>query len=327
VLANAIIGLREGLEAGLVVSILIAFLIRSDHRDVIPVVWLGVTLAVIVSVTAGAVLSFGTTSLNFSFSQQEMVGGGLSVIAVGFVTWMIFWMRRTGRTLAAHLRGRLGDALTMGSLAVFFVALLAVMREGLETALFFYVAAQAAGQGTARPLIGFLVGIAAAVTIAYLIYRGAVRLNLSKFFSITGVLLIFVAAGILAYGVHDLQEAGIVAGLNSRAFDISSVYDLSTWWGSLIKGFFNVSPQTSVLEAVAWVLYVGLILPLFLGHRRRRRADPGRSPATSPQAPPTGSATTGAGPRDPGAPATAGPAANAATAAPSGGSAEASTAT
>ena len=130
-------------------------------------------------------------------------------------------MRRVGRTIAAELQGGLEKAIAMGSLAVVLMAALAVGREGLETAVFFFAAAQAAGE-TTGPLIGFLIGIAIAIVLAYLIYRGAITLNLGKFFTVTGVLLIFVAAGILAYGVHDLQEAGIIPGLNTLAFDVSA---------------------------------------------------------------------------------------------------------
>ena len=185
-------------------------------------------------------------------------------------------MRRTARTIAKDLRGRLETAITMGSTAVVVMAALAVGREGLETALFFYTAAQAAGQ-TTQPLIGFLIGIAVAVVIAFAIYRGAMTLNLGKFFSITGILLIFVAAGILAYGVHDLQEAAILPGLNTLAFDVSAAIPPDSWYGTLLKGIFNFSPRTTVLEAIVWVVYVAVVLTLFLLPQR----------ATVRSAPPT----------------------------------------
>ncbi len=268
-LANALIGLREGLEASLVVVILVAFLVKSDRRDAVPQVWIGVAVATLLSVGVGAVLAF--TSGALSFRAQESFGGSLSIIAVGFVTWMIFWMRRTARALSGDLRGRLDRALDIGSLAVVLMALLAVGREGLETAVFFWAATQAAGQ-TAQPLIGFLLGIAAAVALALLTYRGALRINLGKFFTVTGILLIFVAAGILAYGIHDLQEAGVVPGLDSLAFDISAVMPADSWYGALLKGTLNLSPQTTVLQAVVWVCYVAVVLGLFLRRTRARLA-------------------------------------------------------
>ena len=260
-LGNALIGLREGLEAGLVVSILVAFLVRTDRRSELPKVWLGVGIAVAVSV--GVTLALALAQQQLTFEAQETFGGSLSIIAVGFVTWMIFWMRRAARSISAELRGKLEGALAMGPAAVVVMATLAVGREGLETALFFFTAAQAAGE-TTQPLVGFLIGIAVAVLLAYLIYRGAISLNLSRFFTVTGVLLIFVAAGILAYGVHDLQEAGFVPGLTTLAFDVSAAVPPDSWHGTLLKGIFNFSPQTTVLEAVVWVLYVAIVLTLFL---------------------------------------------------------------
>jgi high-affinity iron transporter len=261
VLGNFLIGLREGLEAALVVSILVAFLVRTDRRSVLPKVWLGVGIAVAVS--AGVTLALALAQQQLTFEAQETFGGGLSILAVGFVTWMIFWMRGAARSISAELRGRMEHAIELGSTAVVLMATLAVGREGLETALFFFTAAQAAGQ-TTEPLIGFLLGIAVAIVLAYLIYRGAVRLNLGRFFMITGVLLVFVAAGILAYGVHDLQEAGVLPGLNTLAFDVSAAVPPDSWYGTLLKGIFNFSPQTTVVEAIVWVGYVAVVLTLFL---------------------------------------------------------------
>ncbi|HTK65878.1 MAG TPA: iron uptake transporter permease EfeU [Pseudonocardia sp.] len=266
-LANALIGLREGLEAALVVVILVAFLVKSDRRSALPLVWAGVAVAVLLSIGVGALLTF--TSNSMSFEAQEAFGGTLSIIAVGFVTWMIFWMRRTARALSGELRAKLSEALQMGRWAVVLMAFLAVGREGLETAVFFWSAAQAAGQ-TAQPLLGFVLGIGVSVALAFLIYRGAVQINLGRFFSVTGVLLIFVAAGILAYGVHDLQEAAILPGLHTLAFDISDVMPADSWYGVLLKGIFNLSPQTTVLEATVWVGYVAVVLTCFLLPGRAR---------------------------------------------------------
>jgi high-affinity iron transporter len=271
VLGNFLIGLREGLEAALVVSILVAFLVRTDRRHVLPKVWFGVAIAVAISV--GVTLVLALTQQALTFEAQEALGGSLSIIAVGFVTWMIFWMRRTARTISADLRGKLEDAIKMGSTAVVVMAALAVGREGLETALFFFTAAQAAGE-TSQPLIGFLLGIAVAIALAYLLYRGAVKINLGRFFMVTGALLIFVAAGILAYGVHDLQEAGILPGLNSLAFDVSATVPPDSWYGVLLKGVFNFSPQTTWLEAVVWTVYVAVVLTLFLRPQRTKTPVP-----------------------------------------------------
>ncbi|GAA1247568.1 FTR1 family protein [Pseudonocardia aurantiaca] len=277
-LGNALIGLREGLEAALVVSILVAFLVRTNRRSALPKVWLGVGIAVTVSV--GVTLALALAQQQLTFEAQETFGGVLSVVAVGFVTWMIFWMRGAARTISAELRGRLEGALEMGSTAVVVMATLAVGREGLETSLFFFTAAQAAGE-TTDPLIGFLIGIAVAIVLAYLIYRGAVKLNLGRFFTITGVLLVFVAAGILAYGVHDLQEAGLLPGLQTLAFDVSTTIPPDSWYGTLLKAIFNFSPQTTVLQAIVWVLYVGVVLTLFLRPQPKRVPTPAAAATSS----------------------------------------------
>jgi high-affinity iron transporter len=279
-LGNALIGLREGLEASLVVSILVAFLVRTDRRRELPKVWLGVGVAIAISV--GVTLALVLTEQALTFEAQETFGGTLSIVAVGFVTWMIFWMRRAARSISSELRGGLEKALAMGPIAVVVMAALAVGREGLETSVFFFAAVQAAGE-TTGPLIGFLVGIAISVVLAYLIYRGAVTLNMGKFFTVTGVLLIFVAAGILAYGVHDLQEAGILPGLQTLAFDVSAAVPADSWYGTLLKGVFNFSPQTTVLEAVVWVLYVAIVLTLFLKPAKSTKspADASTQPAAT----------------------------------------------
>lgn len=270
-LGNFLIGLREGLEAALVVSILVAFLVRTNRRHVLPKVWLGVGVAVAVSV--GVTAGLALTQQALTFEAQEAFGGSLSIIAVGFVTWMIFWMRRTARTISAELRGRLEDAIKLGTTAIVVMAAVAVGREGLETALFFFTAARAAGE-TTQPLIGFLLGIAVAIALSYLLYRGAVKINLSRFFMITGALLIFVAAGILAYGVRDLQEAEFLPGLNTLAFDVSAAVPSDSWYAVLLKGIFNFSPQTTVLQAVVWTIYVATVLTLFLRPQRAKSPVP-----------------------------------------------------
>ena len=277
-LANFLIGLREGLEAALVVSILIAYLVRTGRRDGLPAVWLGVGAAVALSLAFGAVLTFSSTSL--SFTAQETLGGVLSIVAVGFVTWMVVWMRRTARSLKGELEGRVQAALVGGSSALAVVAFLAVGREGLETALFLWAAAQAAGSGPV-PLTGALLGLSVAVALAYALYSRSVRLDLGKFFTRTGVLLVLVAAGVLAYGVHDLQEARILPGLTSLAFDVSAQVPPGSWYGTLLKGTLNFSPATTWLEAVVWVAYVVPVLFLYF---RPSGSAPAASPTRTPQA-------------------------------------------
>jgi high-affinity iron transporter len=260
--SNALIGLREGLEAALVVVILAAFLVKTDRRYALRYVWVGVAAAIVLSVGLGAILTYGTSRL--SFEQQELIGGVASIVAVGFVTAMVFWMRTAARTISGELKGRLDKALDVGPWAVALVGFLGVGREGLETAIFFYATTEAAGQGQIQPMLGWVIGLGGAVLLGIAIYKGAVRINLGKFFRYTGILLVVVAAGILAYGIHDLQEAGFLPGLNNLAFDVSAAIPPDSWYGTLLKGIFNFSPNTTWLQAVAWVLYVGIVLTLFL---------------------------------------------------------------
>lgn len=260
--SNALVGLREGLEASLVVVILIAFLVKTDRRWALKWVWAGVGSAVVLSAALAAFLTYGTSRL--SFEQQELIGGTASILAVAFVTWMIFWMRRAARTISGELKGSMDKALDAGGFWVALVGFLGVGREGLETAIFFYATAQAAGQGTRAPLIGWILGILGSVVIGALMYRGAITFNLGSFFRYTGIFLVLVAAGILAYGIHDLQEAAFLPGLNSLAFDISHIIEPGGWLGTFLKGILNFTPATTWLQAIAWTAYVAIVLPLFL---------------------------------------------------------------
>lgn len=260
--SNALVGLREGLEASLVVVILIAFLVKTDRRWALKWVWAGVGSAVVLSAALAAFLTYGTSRL--SFEQQELIGGTASILAVAFVTWMIFWMRRAARTISGELKGSMDKALDAGGFWVALVGFLGVGREGLETAIFFYATAQAAGQGTQAPMIGWILGILGAVLIGALMYRGAITFNLGSFFRYTGIFLVLVAAGILAYGIHDLQEAAFLPGLNSLAFDISHIIEPGGWLGTFLKGILNFTPATTWLQAIAWTAYVAIVLPLFL---------------------------------------------------------------
>lgn len=278
-LANYLIGLREGLEAALVVSILVAYLVKTERRRLLPRVWAGVGLAVLMSV--GLTLGLGLQSRQLTFRTQELVGGLLSIIAAAFVTWMIFWMAGAARSIAGDLRGRV-DAAAESRWSLVVVAFLAVGREGLETALILWTATRTAtgrdlpdaAPVTSTPLLAAVLGIATAVALGYLVYRGAVSINLTRFFAWTGALLIFVAAGVLSYGMHDLQEAGMLPGLHAVLFDITHLLPPDSLVATLLKGFFNVSPATTWVEGLVWLAYVAVVLPLFLLRIRRRTQSP-----------------------------------------------------
>ena len=297
-LANYLIGLREGLEAALVVTVLVAYLVKTDRRALLPRIWTGVTIAVLVSLAFGAALTYGPRGL--TFEAQEMIGGGLSIVAVGFVTWMIFWMARTARSLSGELRGQVDRAVEGGRWSLVLVAVLAVGREGLETALFLWAATRAGTRDalgavtpTWEPLLGAGLGIATAVAIGVALYQGAIRIDLGRFFTWTGGFLVLVAGGVLAYGIHDLQEARVLPGLDDLAFDVSDTIAPDGVLGTLLKGTLNFSPATTWLEATAWVLYVVPVMTLFLLGTRRRN---GPSGSTGPSGPTPATGTTAPAP-------------------------------
>ncbi len=265
-LPNFLIGLREGLEAALVVGILIAYVVKVQRREVLPRLWIGVAIAVVVSLGVGAILTWGPYGL--SFQAQEAIGGALSIVAVGFVTWMILWMARTARDLRHNLESRLDVALTGAGWGVIILAFLSVGREGIETALFVWASVAASG-GTWIPALGALLGILAAVVIEVLIYRGFVRIDLGKFFTVTGGFLIIVAAGVFACGIGDLQEAGILPGALSTAWDINGLIPASSWYGTVLQGVVNFTPNPSWLQVAGWAMYLVVTVTAFIRTHHR----------------------------------------------------------
>lgn len=272
-LANFLIGLREGLEASLIVSILVAYLVKTGRRREIAYIWAGVVAALAVVIAVFTIITIVFDQL--SFVWQETIGGTLSIVAAALVTWMIFWMRRTARHLKRELEGQMQTALSLGPLALFLVAFLTVGREGLETAAIIW--STIVGSTTSGPFIGASAGILVAAVLGFLIYRGALRINLGVFFNITGALLIVVAAGVLAYGIFDLQEAGVLPGFDNRVFDISHVIPPASWYGTLLKGTINFQPDPSWLQAIGWTAYIVPVLWLYL------RKHPTPAPTDAPR--------------------------------------------
>ena len=267
-LGNFLIGLREGLEAALIVSILLGYVGKLGRTELRPRIWAGVAVAVVASLGFGALLTFGEYGL--TFEAQEAIGGGLSIVAVGFVTWMIFWMVRHGATLSRDLREDVDRSISAGSAAgIVVLAALTVGREGLETSLFIWAAVQSTGQGLLA-LAGAVLGIAVAVGIAVLLARGLLRIDLGRFFTITAGLLVVVAAGVLSYGVHDLQEAKVLPGISRLAWDVTSWYRADSWYGALLKGTVNFSPAATWFEVAAWLTYLVVVGSAFVLALRRR---------------------------------------------------------
>ena len=278
-LANLLIALREGLEAALVVSIIVAYLVKSDRRDALPKLWIGVGLAALLPLATGAILTWGPKTL--TFQAQEILGGTLSFVAVGLVTWMIFWMGKNARELKGELEGSLsrtlaGDGSGWG---VVWIAVVAVGREGVETALFIWATVRSSIESsTMQTTAGVVTGLALAVVLGVLIYQGAVRINFRIFFATTGYFLVVVAAGIVAYGVGDFQEAGVLPGIMSHAWDLSAHLPDSTsplyWLYVLLQAMFQLNLQPTVLQVVGWCLYIVPVLVLLTLQIRGPRPSP-----------------------------------------------------
>ncbi|MET7998073.1 iron uptake transporter permease EfeU [Amycolatopsis sp. NPDC005232] len=271
---NLVIGLREGLEIGLVVSILLAALRKTSPGTSATPLWTGVLAAAVLSLGFGAALTFSRAEL--TARAQSVFAGVLSLLAVVLVTLMVFWMRRASRALSGELRARIGAAAAMGSGALALTAFLAVAREGVETALFVWTTVQASGR-TWVPLLGAAVGLAVAFGLCVLLYRTSVKLDLGKFFTRSAVVLIVIAAGVLSYGIGELQTAGVIPGHTWTAFDLSRVVSTDAWWVSIVTGITNLAPVMTWTQVIIYVVFAATVLTLYFRPvRNRAEAEPER---------------------------------------------------
>lgn len=259
--ANLLIGLREGLEAALIIGILGAYLIKIDRRDVLPKMWAGVAIAAGLSAIVGILLGVGVATLDSR--SEEILAGTLSFLAVVLVTWMIFWMAKTARSLKAHLESDVDKNLAGNGWGIMVLAFLSVGREGIETAVFIWAAANATGERI-LPTLGAILGLGIAALLGWLIFKGMLNLNLKKFFTWSGAFLILVAAGILSYGIHEWQEAGLLPGDADKAFNVETIIAPDTWYAVLLRGTVGFTPEMSWLQVAGWVSYVVVTLSLFL---------------------------------------------------------------
>ena len=258
---SGLIGVREGLETGIVVMILVAFLVKADRRDSFKWVAVGVLAAVVMVAAIFLGIHYGTSTV--TGVTAELTAGIASLLAVVIVTWMVLWMRTAARGISGELRADMTRALTVGPVAVTSLAFLAVGREGVETALLMVGYAENTA-GSSWPLVGLLLGIAVAAVLTVVMYFGSLRINFATFFKCTGALLVVVAAGILGYGVRAIQTAGWLPGLSNTAFDLSPHFELSSWYGAVLQGIFNFRPDPTMLQVIAWVLYTAIVLTFFL---------------------------------------------------------------
>ena len=280
-LPTFVIGLREGLEAALIVGIIAAFLARQGRKDALRQVWVGVAIAVAICIGIAVALQLLERAL--PQRQQETLETVVGALAVVMVTGMIIWLRRHARAMKGELEGAAAAALARGSArALVAMAFLAVLREGFETAVFLLATFQASGNATAAA-IGAVLGIVVAVGLGYGVFRGGVRLNMARFFTLTSVVLVLVAAGLVMTAVHTAHEAGWVNVGQSQAADLTWLVRPGTPVASLLTGVLGIQPRPVVVEVVAWALYVVPMLVFVLRPTPRPPAKPA-VPAQRPAA-------------------------------------------
>jgi high-affinity iron transporter len=255
---SALILLREGLEGALIVAIVLAYLRKLGRRDQFASIWLGTAGAVGISVGVGVGLFVTVGELQGD--ARKLTFALIMAAAAGVLTWMIFWMRRQARAIKGELELKVDQALVVGStMALAAVVFVGVLREGIETALFFLAAA---GQtSTVNALVGGSLGLIAALVLAYAFYRGASWLNLRQFFMVSGAIVLLFAAGLLSRSLTELQVLGAIPTFWHPVFDASSLGALSTdhFLGQLIRGLFGWDPAPSIEELGTWVLYVAVV--------------------------------------------------------------------
>jgi high-affinity iron transporter len=263
--AAFVIALREGIEAALIVSILLAYLKQLGRQDRAHIVWWGTALALAISVAVGTTIFI--IDAEFEGTAEELFEGLATLTAVGVLTWMIFWMRRQGARIKADLQSKVDTALVAGGIALAAIAFFAVLREGIETALFLFAAAQGTAVetgGIAAQLVGGALGLGLAIVLGVLLYRGGIRMNLRTFFKATGLILIVIAAGLFGFGVHELQEAGWFPFLEGVAFDVTSTLPDESGVGAILRGLLGYNADPSTLEVIAWFSYLLIVGALYL---------------------------------------------------------------
>jgi high-affinity iron transporter len=252
-----VITLREGVEASLIIGIIAAFLVKEGRRDAMRQMWMGIGIALLLCIGVAVLLE--VVGQQLPQKEQEGLETVVGLIAVSAVTYMIVWMRRHARGIKAQLEGEAASALATGStLALVGMAFLAVLREGFETSVFLLAAFQDSTDTTAAGA-GAILGLVAAIAIGLGLYRGGVRINLTRFFRFTGIVLVFVAAGLLASAAHTAHEAGWINGLQGQAIDLGWLVQPGTVSGSLLTGMLGLQPSPTVIEAI---LYLGYAIPV-----------------------------------------------------------------
>ncbi len=280
-------GLREGVEAALIISIILAYLAKTGNRRHFPRILVGAGLATGLSVALGLVLwvSFG----GLKEPYEQIFEGLTMLLAAGVVTWMLFWMRRQAASVKGDLQAAVDRALDDGSAtALAVLAFVAVIREGIETSLFLVGQAASVADGAIWILAGALVGLAIATLLGVGFYQGSRRLNLASFFRWTGIALVFIAAGLLSKAVHEFIEIGLVAFGTQTLFDLSAIlpHGGGNLVGQFLRALFGYTATPEVATFLVWLTYIVVVLTLYLRPVKRPPAPAPTTPSTEAPATP-----------------------------------------
>jgi high-affinity iron transporter len=260
-LASFLLSLREGIEAALIIGILLGALRQMKREELLPTIWFGTLSAAIVSLLAAILLT--TLGLEMKDPGEAIFEGFTMLIAAGLLTWMIFWMSRTARTLKSDIEANVQRASQIGRRALFFVAFIAVLREGIELALF--LTASVFASDALQATLGAILGLGTAILLGWTIFATTVRLDLRRFFQVTGFLLILFAAGLVAHGVHEFNEVGWISSIIEHVWDVNAIVDENSTFGLLIKALFGYNGNPSLTEMLAYGAYFVVV---FFGLRK-----------------------------------------------------------
>ncbi len=257
-ISTFLITLREGIEAALIIGIILAYLAKTGNRQASKYVWMGTLLAVVTSLITGMVIY---TSVGKLEGRAEEIFEGLAMFtAAGILTWMIFWMRKQAINIKAHLHAQVQSALgNRYSLGLIGLAFVAVVREGIETVLFLFAATRVS-VSPVMATTGGILGLVTAIAIGYSLYKGTSRLNLRTFFNVTSLLLILFAAGLLAHGIHEFNEAGIIPAVAEHVWDINQILPEKSTFGRFLTAIFGYNGNPSLSETVAYFSYLVIAL-------------------------------------------------------------------
>ena len=260
-LPSYLLSLREGIEAALIIGIVLGAVRQMRRTDLIPAVWLGTVSAVALSILGGILLT--NLGLSFEGAAEQIFEGITMLLAAALLTWMIFWMSRTARTLKSSIEADVHKAaFGAGKRAVFFVAFIAILREGIELALF--LTASVFATDALQTLVGAILGLGTAILLGWSIFAAIIRLDLRRFFQVTGFLLILFAAGLVAHGVHEFNEVGWIPALIEHVWDVNAFINENSTFGLLLKALFGYNGNPSLTEMLAYAAYFAAV---FLGLR------------------------------------------------------------